>query len=250
MSHHDRPRARRNPSSRQETTRTETVSQPDAWTFFRQWLRNPRAMAALSPSSRQLARLMIEQLPRGAQPHHRARRRHRRLHAGAARARHRSGSPARRRVERRAAPAPASALSGCARRLRRCAGAEDDRPRQRVRRRRRRRRGRQWSWHAVDVANDAARDPVRRVRGAARRRAVHPVHVRTGEPVVARALERARAARAPRGRCVAQRAAGDRVRLLAPSTESDAVARASRVYANRPSRDGCGAITGSHSPPA
>jgi len=66
MSHHDRPRARRNPSSRQETTRTETVSQPDAWTFFRQWLRNPLAMAALSPSSRQLARLMIEQLPRGA----------------------------------------------------------------------------------------------------------------------------------------------------------------------------------------
>jgi phosphatidylethanolamine/phosphatidyl-N-methylethanolamine N-methyltransferase len=55
---HDRPRARRN-----SPTRHETVSQPDAWTFFRQWLRNPRAMAALSPSSRQLAKLMIEQLP-------------------------------------------------------------------------------------------------------------------------------------------------------------------------------------------
>jgi phospholipid N-methyltransferase len=55
---HDRPRARRN-----APTRRENVSQPDAWTFFRQWLRNPRAMAALSPSSRQLARLMIEQLP-------------------------------------------------------------------------------------------------------------------------------------------------------------------------------------------
>ena len=40
--------------------------QPDAWTFFRQWLRNPRAIAALSPSSRQLARLMIDQLPTGA----------------------------------------------------------------------------------------------------------------------------------------------------------------------------------------
>ena len=40
--------------------------QPHAWTFFRQWLRNPRAMAALSPSSRQLARLMIDQLPAGA----------------------------------------------------------------------------------------------------------------------------------------------------------------------------------------
>jgi len=55
---HDRPRARRN-----APTRHENGSQPDAWTFFRQWLRNPRAMAALSPSSRQLARLMIEQLP-------------------------------------------------------------------------------------------------------------------------------------------------------------------------------------------
>ena len=53
----DRPHACRTPSSRRET------AQPDAWTFFRQWLRNPRAMAALSPSSRQLARLMIEQLP-------------------------------------------------------------------------------------------------------------------------------------------------------------------------------------------
>jgi phosphatidylethanolamine/phosphatidyl-N-methylethanolamine N-methyltransferase len=59
---HDRPRARRDAQSR----RSEPV-QPDAWTFFRQWLRNPRAMAALSPSSRQLAKLMIEQLPAGAQ---------------------------------------------------------------------------------------------------------------------------------------------------------------------------------------
>jgi phospholipid N-methyltransferase len=58
---HDRPRARRG-----ATTRCEPSSQPDAWTFFRQWLRNPRAMAALSPSSRQLARLMIEQLPEDA----------------------------------------------------------------------------------------------------------------------------------------------------------------------------------------
>jgi phospholipid N-methyltransferase len=63
MNHHDRPRARR-----KSANRPDAVSQPDAWTFFRQWLRNPRAMAALSPSSRQLARLMIEQLPSGA--HH------------------------------------------------------------------------------------------------------------------------------------------------------------------------------------
>ena len=58
---HDRRRARRDAPARRES-----AVQPDAWTFFRQWLRNPRAMAALSPSSRQLARLMIEQLPTGA----------------------------------------------------------------------------------------------------------------------------------------------------------------------------------------
>lgn len=60
MTHHDRPRSRRKSEPGRDT------SQPDAWTFFRQWLRNPRAMAALSPSSRQLARLMIDQLPDGA----------------------------------------------------------------------------------------------------------------------------------------------------------------------------------------
>jgi phospholipid N-methyltransferase len=39
---------------------------PAAWTFFRQWLKNPRAMASLSPSSRHLAREMVAQLPRDA----------------------------------------------------------------------------------------------------------------------------------------------------------------------------------------
>lgn len=39
--------------------------QPDAWTFFRQWLKNPLAVAALSPSSRQLAQQMVAQLPPG-----------------------------------------------------------------------------------------------------------------------------------------------------------------------------------------
>lgn len=58
---HDRPRARRDTQ-----TRHCDPAQPDAWTFFRQWLRNPRAMAAMAPSSRQLAKLMIEQLPTGA----------------------------------------------------------------------------------------------------------------------------------------------------------------------------------------
>ena len=36
------------------------------WTFFRQWLKNPLAVAALSPSSRRLAREMIKQLPENA----------------------------------------------------------------------------------------------------------------------------------------------------------------------------------------
>ena len=33
------------------------------WTFFRQWLKNPLAIAAISPSSRQLARQMLAELP-------------------------------------------------------------------------------------------------------------------------------------------------------------------------------------------
>lgn len=36
---------------------------PIRWAFFQQWLRNPRAIAALAPSSRVLARAMIAQLP-------------------------------------------------------------------------------------------------------------------------------------------------------------------------------------------
>lgn len=39
---------------------------PAAWTFFRQWLKNPRATAALAPSSRQLAQRMVAELPTGA----------------------------------------------------------------------------------------------------------------------------------------------------------------------------------------
>lgn len=38
-----------------------------ALTFFREWLRNPFAMAAVSPSGRQLASLMMGQLPADAQ---------------------------------------------------------------------------------------------------------------------------------------------------------------------------------------
>ena len=39
---------------------------PDGWTFFRQWLKNPLGTAAISPSSRQLARQMMSELPRSA----------------------------------------------------------------------------------------------------------------------------------------------------------------------------------------
>lgn len=35
----------------------------ERWTFFRQWLKNPLSIAAISPSSQRLAELMIEELP-------------------------------------------------------------------------------------------------------------------------------------------------------------------------------------------
>lgn len=37
-----------------------------AWIFFRQWLKNPLSIAALSPSGRQLARQMVAELPSNA----------------------------------------------------------------------------------------------------------------------------------------------------------------------------------------
>ena len=40
------------------------LSLPPGWTFFRQWLKNPLRVAAISPSSKQLARQMMTQLPR------------------------------------------------------------------------------------------------------------------------------------------------------------------------------------------
>ncbi len=36
---------------------------PENWTFFRQWLKNPMGVAAISPSSPQLARQMMAELP-------------------------------------------------------------------------------------------------------------------------------------------------------------------------------------------
>lgn len=46
--------------AKDEATRTL----PAGWTFFRQWLKNPLRVAAISPSSKQLARQMMTQLPR------------------------------------------------------------------------------------------------------------------------------------------------------------------------------------------
>src|SRR5690606_159302 len=47
-----------------------TMDQPTSlalgWTFFRQWLKNPLGTAAISPSSNQLARQMLLELPAGA----------------------------------------------------------------------------------------------------------------------------------------------------------------------------------------
>jgi phosphatidylethanolamine/phosphatidyl-N-methylethanolamine N-methyltransferase len=40
--------------------------EPEAWTFFRQWLKNPLAIAAVSPSSRELAQKMLKEMPPGA----------------------------------------------------------------------------------------------------------------------------------------------------------------------------------------
>ena len=41
-------------------------TQPLGWTFFRQWLKNPLGTAAISPSSRQLARQMMAEVPRAS----------------------------------------------------------------------------------------------------------------------------------------------------------------------------------------
>jgi phospholipid N-methyltransferase len=45
--------------------KTGRSTPPGAWIFFRQWLKNPLRIAALSPSGRQLTRQMIAELPAG-----------------------------------------------------------------------------------------------------------------------------------------------------------------------------------------
>ncbi|MFA6985474.1 MAG: SAM-dependent methyltransferase [Arenimonas sp.] len=47
-----------------KTKNDSARSLPVGWTFFRQWLKNPLRVAAISPSSKQLARQMMTQLPK------------------------------------------------------------------------------------------------------------------------------------------------------------------------------------------
>lgn len=46
--------------------RRRGLASPEHWTFFRQWLKSPLSIAAISPSSRHLARQMMAELPDGA----------------------------------------------------------------------------------------------------------------------------------------------------------------------------------------
>lgn len=46
--------------------RAGSIAARSHWTFFRQWLKSPLSIAAISPSSRHLARQMLAELPAGA----------------------------------------------------------------------------------------------------------------------------------------------------------------------------------------
>lgn len=54
------------PDRRENRPRADADA-PAAWIFFRQWLKNPLGIAALSPSGRQLTRQMIAELPNDAE---------------------------------------------------------------------------------------------------------------------------------------------------------------------------------------
>jgi len=54
-----------------DARRMNKIAQPatdrsSAWTFFRQWLKNPIKMASITPSGQQLAGMMVAELPPGA----------------------------------------------------------------------------------------------------------------------------------------------------------------------------------------
>jgi phosphatidylethanolamine/phosphatidyl-N-methylethanolamine N-methyltransferase len=44
----------------------QTADRTPAWTFFRQWLKNPMRVASITPSGQQLARMMMAELPPNA----------------------------------------------------------------------------------------------------------------------------------------------------------------------------------------
>ncbi len=50
-----------------QNAKHDSTDVPIGWFFFRQWLKDPFGIAALSPSSRQLARQMIAELPHKAE---------------------------------------------------------------------------------------------------------------------------------------------------------------------------------------
>ncbi|MBD8524655.1 class I SAM-dependent methyltransferase [Pseudomarimonas arenosa] len=50
-------------SGKAHTRRRVPAHAPSHWTFFRQWLKSPLSIAAISPSSRHLARQMLAELP-------------------------------------------------------------------------------------------------------------------------------------------------------------------------------------------
>lgn len=52
---------------REDNGRRKIQGDGQAWTFFRQWLKNPFTIAAVSPSSRELAHRMLRELPEGTQ---------------------------------------------------------------------------------------------------------------------------------------------------------------------------------------
>jgi phosphatidylethanolamine/phosphatidyl-N-methylethanolamine N-methyltransferase len=53
-------------ASRMNDHADSTADRTHAWTFFRQWLKNPIKMASIAPSGQQLAGMMMAGLPPGA----------------------------------------------------------------------------------------------------------------------------------------------------------------------------------------
>ncbi len=50
-----------------KTSNEQSLARSTSWKFFQQWLRSPLTVAAVSPSSRELAKLMVAELPAGTE---------------------------------------------------------------------------------------------------------------------------------------------------------------------------------------